>query len=128
MADSTHDPHAETRIERRDLLLWFSVLAGPFAWALTEQLSYMLTPTACWTGRHVILHLVPLSTLLIVLAGALVARGRWKRQPPEGSTERGNPEDSRVRFMALAGFWLCVSFALAILAMEIPNLVLRACD
>ena len=112
----------------RDALLWFSVLAGPLAFALTEQLSYMLTPTACWTGRHVILHLVPLSTLLIVLAGALVARGRWKRQPAEGSTEKGIPEDSRVRFMALAGFWLCVSFALAILAMEIPNLVLRACD
>lgn len=125
MADSTHDP--ETRGERRDALLWFSVLAGPFAWALTEQLSYMLTPTACWTGRHIILHLVPLTTLLIVLAGALIARSRWQREPA-GSTEKGLPEDSRVRFMAVAGFWLCVAFALAILAMEIPNLVLRACD
>jgi hypothetical protein len=127
MADSPPDPHAETRLGRRDALLWFSVLAGPFAWALTEQLSYMLTPTACWTGRHVILHLVPLTTLLIVLAGALVARSRWQREP-EGSTEKGFPEDSRVRFMAAAGFWLCVAFALAILATEVPNLVLRACD
>jgi hypothetical protein len=125
MADSTPDP--ETRAERRDGLLWFSVLAGPFAWVLTEQLSYMLTPTACWTGRQIILHLVPLTTLLIVLAGALVARGRWRREP-EGSTEKGLSEDSRVRFMATAGFWLCVAFALAILAEAVPTLVLRVCD
>jgi hypothetical protein len=111
----------------RDRALWFSVLAGPFAWALTEQLSYMLTPTACWTGSHFILYLVPLGALLIVLAGAAVARSRWRRAP-EGSTERGYPEDSRIRFMAVAGFWLCVSFAVVILAETVPNLVLRVCD
>jgi hypothetical protein len=123
MSEPIHDRQAPSR----DLGLWFSVLAGPFAWALTEQLSYMLAPTACWTGRQVILHLVPLTTLLIVLAGALVARGRWRREP-EGSTEKGPPEDSRVRFMAISGFWLCVAFALAILAESVPALVLRVCD
>jgi hypothetical protein len=126
---TTHppNPHPVLRPGRRDVLLWFSVLAGPLAWALTEQLSYMLTPTACWTGRQVILYLVPLTTLLIVLAGALIARRPVKGEP-EGSTEKGLPEDSRVRFMALAGFWLCVSFALAILAQAVPTLVLRVCD
>ena len=116
-----------TRTNRRDALLWFAVLAGPLAWALTEQLSYMLAPTACWTGRQIILYLVPLATLLIVLAGALTARGRRRREP-EGSTEKGPPEDSRARFMAVAGFWLCVGFALAILAESVPTLVLRVCD
>lgn len=116
-----------TRTNRRDALLWFTVLAGPLAWALTEQLSYMLTPTACWTGRQILLYLVPLGTLLIVLAGALIARSRWKGEP-EGSTEKGFPEDSRSRFMAIAGFWLCLGFALAILAESVPALVLRVCD
>jgi len=116
-----------TSTHRRDALLWFAVLAGPLAWALTEQLSYMLTPTACWTGQRILLALVPLGTLLIVLAGALIARSRWKREP-EGSTEKGLPEDSRTRFMALAGFWLCVAFALVILAESVPTLVLRVCD
>ena len=103
------------------------MLARPIAWALTEQLSYVLAPTACWTGSHLLLYLVPLCTLVIVLGCALFARGRWKRQP-EGSTETGDPRESRARFMAVAGFWICVGFALVILAEAVPNLVLRVCD
>jgi hypothetical protein len=126
---TTHppNPHPVLRAGRRDGLLWFAVLAGPLAWALTEQLSYMLAPTACWTGRQILLYLVPLGTLLIVLAGALIARSPEKGKP-EGSTAEGLPEDSRVRFMAAAGFWLCLAFALAILAESVPTLVLRVCD
>ncbi|HEY0513492.1 MAG TPA: hypothetical protein VGH73_16400 [Thermoanaerobaculia bacterium] len=126
MTDRTREIE-QNRPERRDVLLWFAVLAGPLSWALTEQLSYMLTPTACWSGRQVFLHLVPLCTLLIVLAGGLVARSRWK-QAPEGSTEKGDPQGSRIRFMALIAIWLCATFGLVILATEIPNLVLKACD
>jgi hypothetical protein len=117
----------ENRPARGDVLLWIPVLAGPIAWALTEQLSYMLTPTACWTGSHLLLYLVPLSTLVIVLGCAAFAHGRWKRQP-EGSTETGDPRESRARFLALSGFWLCVSFAVVILAEAVPNLILRVCD
>jgi hypothetical protein len=117
----------ENRPARGDVLLWIPVLAGPVFWALTEQLSYMLTPTACWTGSHLMLYLVPLCTLAIVLACAFFAYGRWKRQP-EGSTEKGDPRESRARFMAMAGFWLCLSFAVVILAEAVPNLILRVCD
>ena len=126
MADRSQEIK-ENRPARGDVLLWVPVLAGPIAWALTEQLSYMLTPTACWAGSHLLLYLVPLSTLVIVLGCALFAHGRWKRQP-EGSTEKGDPRESRARFMAMSGFWLCVSFAVVILAETVPNLVLRVCD
>ena len=126
MADRSREIQA-SRPERREVLLWLPVLAGPVAWILAEQLSYVLAPTACWKGQPFMLHLVPLGTLAIAAAGAAFARSRWKGEP-EGSTEKGPPEDSRVRFMALAGFWLCVSFALAILAESVPTLVLRVCD
>jgi uncharacterized membrane protein YidH (DUF202 family) len=126
MADRSNELK-ENRPERRDVLLWIPVLAGPIAWALTEQLSYMLTPTACWTGSHLLLYLVPLCMVVIVLACAALAHGRWKRQP-EGSTAAGDPRESRARFMAMAGFWLCVSFAVVILAEAVPNLILRVCD
>lgn len=122
MADSR-----ETHVERRDVLLWLAVLAGPFAWALSEQMNYMLTPTACASGRHVLLHLVSLGTLLIALAGAALGWSRFKAFP-EGSTEKGDPEASRIRFMALAAATSCVFFALVILATEVPNLVLGVCD
>jgi hypothetical protein len=126
MADRSQEIR-EHRPERHDVLLRIPGLAGPIARALTEQLSYMLTPTACWTGNHLLLYLVPLCTVVIVLACALFAHGRWKREP-EGSTETGPPRVSRARFMAMAGFWLCVSFAVVILAEAVPNLVLRVCD
>lgn len=126
MAHPTTDPR-EPDIERRDVLLWLAVLAGPFAWALQQQVSYMITPTACASGRHVFLHLVTLGALLIVGAGAALAWARWKAAP-EGSTEKGDPKGSRVRFMALSGLTACVFFALVILATEVPNWVLRVCD
>jgi hypothetical protein len=122
MADSR-----ETHVERRDVLLWLVVLAGPFAWALSEQLSYMLTPTACAQKSHFLLHLAALGTLLLALAGMAFAWSRWKRLP-EGSTEKGDPQGSRVRFMALYGMTACAFFALVILAEWIPNLVLGVCD
>jgi hypothetical protein len=115
------------RPERRDVLLWFAVLVGPLAWALTEQISYMIAPTACWSRNRFILHLVPLGALLIVAGGALIARRRWHHEP-EGSTEKGDFQNSRRRFMAVAGFWFCIAFALAILASAIPPMILRVCD
>ncbi|MFL5155078.1 MAG: hypothetical protein ACJ8C3_19715 [Microvirga sp.] len=121
------DDSRETHVERRDILLWLAVLAGPFAWALHEQVSYMLTPTACASGRHVLLHLVSLGALLIALAGAALGWSRFKAAP-QGSTEKGDPEGSRIRFMALAAATSCVFFALVILAAEVPNLVLGVCD
>jgi hypothetical protein len=121
------DDSRETHVERRDVLLWFAVLAGPFAWAMHEQVSYMLTPTACDSGRHILLHLVSLVALLIALAGAALGWSRFKAFP-EGSTEKGDPEASRIRFMALSAAVSCAFFALVILAAEVPNLVLRVCD
>ena len=126
MADHPTDPR-EPDIERRDVLLWLAVLAGPFAWALQQQVSYMTTPTACASGRHILLHLVSLAALLIVGAGAALSWTRWKAAP-EGSTEKGDPKGSRIRFMALSAVTSCVFFALVVLATEVPNLVLRVCD
>ncbi len=113
--------------ERTDVLLWFAVLAGPLAFALAELASYSLAPTACWLGHPLVLYIVPLAPLLVVLAGAALAWRRRHREPP-GSTETGDAGDSRSRFMALAGFWLCLGFALAIVAFTLPPLLLRVCD
>jgi hypothetical protein len=126
MADRSREIQ-QSRPERRDVLLWLPVLAGPVAWILAEQLSYVLAPTACWKGQPLLLHLVPLATLAIAAAGAAFARRLGRRQPEE-STETGDPKASRRRFMAVFGFWSCLGFALAILATEVPNLVLRVCD
>lgn len=118
---STHRP------EKRDVVLWMAVLAGPLAWVLAEQVSYMTAATACWLGRPLLLYLVPLGTLGIAGIGAAIGWSGWQRQP-EGSSEKGDTRDTRRRFMAIAGFWMCLGFALAIVAFAIPPLLLRVCD
>ena len=127
-AHDTHDvdPRPQ-RVERRDVLLWLAFLAGPVAWALQLQVNYSLTATACAMGGKTFLHLVSLGALLLALAGAFLA-WRWWKKLPEGSTEMGDAEESRRRFMALAGVTMCAFFALLIVAAEIPNWTLRVCD
>lgn len=120
------DPRPQ-RVERRDVLLWLAVLAGPAAWALQLQINYSLTATACAIGGKTLLHLVSLGSLLLALAGAFLA-WRWWKKLPEGSTERGDAEESRCRFMALSGVVSCAFFALVIVASEVPNWTLRVCD
>lgn len=115
------------RIERRDVLLWLAFLAGPTAWALQLLTNYSLTATACALGGKTFLHLVSLVTFLVAVAGAFLA-WVWWRKLPEGSTEFGDAEQSRARFMALAGVAICAFFALVIVAAEVPNWALRVCD
>jgi hypothetical protein len=105
------------RPEKRDVVLWMAVLAGPVAWVLAEQVSYMTAATACWLGRPLLLYLVELGTLGIAGIGASIG---WSR--------KGDARDTRRRFMAIAGFWMCLGFALAIVAFAVPPLLLRVCD
>jgi uncharacterized membrane protein YhaH (DUF805 family) len=126
MADRTNELK-ENRPERHDVLLWIPVLAGPVAWALTQQVSFMLAPTACWSRSHFLLFMPPLCTLLLLAAAAAFAHNRWKREPA-GSTEKGGLRASRSRFMAQFGFWSCVGFAVVIVANTVPNVILKVCD
>jgi hypothetical protein len=112
--------------------LWYGVLAGPFAWALDLEASYMMVQTACDSRHMLLLHLASLVTFLGCLAGLAVAWRAWTRLSGEDvstSTSRGTPTGSRQRFMAASGMVLSTGFALVIVATEIPNLLLatRGC-
>jgi hypothetical protein len=115
------------RLDRRDVLLMLAVMAGPFAWAVDELASYSLAPTACADGTKWMLYLVTLLTLLVSLGGAALANAVGRRLP-EGSTAGGGLWASRARFLARSGAVLGLGFALAILAMAVPNLVLEVCQ
>lgn len=116
-----------TAENKQDLALWTGVLAGPIAWALQFQINYSLVQTACDSGNKLALHLVTLAALLAVAGGAVAAWRIWKRLP-EGSRDQGDAHQARARFMALSGLAMSAFFAVLIVATEIPNLVLRACD
>ena len=107
--------------------LWFSILAPPLAFLLNLQLSYVLVSQACVTGRHLLLHLVPVGTLLLAVSGGVSAWYNWRRTGHAGSTEAAGVLP-RSRFMAATGLLTSGLFILVIVAQWLPNFLLHPCQ
>jgi hypothetical protein len=112
---------------RRTQLLAAGMFLAPFAWGFQLITNYSLTPTACATGREWLLHLVSLAAVLAALGGTLIA-WRTKTRLTSGSTEEGDAREAGRRFLALAGLVLSAFFVLVIVAEELPNWWLSACQ
>ena len=123
MSEATHN----IAREKGNILLWAGMLAGPIAWALQLEVSYMLVGTACSQDRKLMMHLVSLAALGLAGLGAALSLAAWRRLHA-GPMDEGDDRETRRRFMALAGLVLSLSFALVIIALEIPNWMLRPCD
>lgn len=96
--------------------LWTGVFAGPFAWAATLQFKYAIVQYACRNQANWIFWVSTLVALAITAFGALCSWRGWIDDTP------------RVRFMAIGGLFIGAVFALAIIAMAIPDFFLHACD
>ena len=108
------------------LALWFAVLAGPIAWAMNQELSYLFVPWACATGTRLMLHVVTIAALLLSLAGSVVGWQSWRKSGD--SDDAAGSAIGRSRFMALGGMTLSVMFAVVILAQGFPSFLLSPCQ
>jgi hypothetical protein len=99
------------------------ILAGPLAWAANEVISYTATAHECSTGSRSLFHALTVSGLVCCAIGLIAARSVAAIYP---RTSDGREE--RIRFMAISGMTLSVAFAVAIIAMAIPNWILSPCD
>jgi hypothetical protein len=112
---------------RRTLALAAGFFLAPFAWGLQLLINYSITSTVCANGQHWLLHIVSLATGLTALLGVLIARSVWTRLT-SGSTLEGDPRETGRRFLALAGLGQSAFFVLAIVAADLPNWWLSACQ
>ena len=103
------------------------ILAGPAAWFLDQQVSYSIVQWVCGGGPHVVLHLISLGALVMVGGGAVASWTALQRARP-GAVSDGSQPDERGRFMAILGLVSCAFFALVIIAMAVPRVVLDACQ
>ena len=103
--------------------LWFGILAGPLAFLLNLQLSYMLVQPACVTTHHLILHLVPVGALLLTVSGGVSA---WRNWQVESNKAAGVLPCGR--FMAGVGLLISVLFLAVIAAQWLPNFILTPCQ
>ena len=106
--------------------LWWGILIGPVAWVLDQGLSYSIDQHACSTGKFYELHLITAACLLLALSGFLVGL-RQLRKVPAGQDDGGTPRD-RSWFMAWLGILLSLEFALVVVAMAVPKVILSPCD
>lgn len=107
------------------LILWASWLLGPVAWALHENVSYLLAPQICGTGRMWLLHLASLLALAMAAAGGAIAWRSWMLADTQEVGAR--PAGERIRFMALVGLLFSGLSAFGILVESIPNFILDPC-
>ena len=103
------------------------MLAPPMIWALQQQLSYALTPSACEARVEWWLHAVTVLALLAVAGTTFLSWGEYQRLPSE-STDQGKTVVTRSRFLAAAGIGSGLFFLIVILATELPNWFLGACE
>ena len=113
-------------VEKRDVLQSLLVLAPPVIWALHQQLSYALTPSACEARAEWWLHALTVLALLAAAGATFLAWGEHRRLP-RTSTDKGDTLTGRRRFLAASGIGSGVFFFVVILATELPNWFLGAC-
>lgn len=119
---ASHDP-------RRVTALVLGVVAGPILFLTLLEANYALTYVACEHRQEWFLHAVTLITVALV---ALAGLNAWRARTP-GTMERETLDqeettEMRARFLAYSGMLSAAFFIVAILAFEIPMLVLHPCQ
>ena len=111
-----------------NLVLWFSILAGPAAWAMHLSVEYFLTTAQCElaAGDTGLLMFASTAALLgLALAGlysGVVARRETERVAFDRTVET-----KRRHFMATCGVLLSLLFLAGIVMATIPIILLEPC-
>ena len=128
MGSSTSRPawHEPARIAA----LWTGLLAGPLAALAVLETNYVMSYVACETRHTWFLHAAAALGVIVVSAAGYFA---WRSGPPEDTQDRSAPvtpttAEIRARWMAAGGVALSAWFIVVILALEVPVLLLRACE
>ena len=109
--------HRAEQAGKREALEVLWMLAPPTLWALQQQISYALTPSACAARAEWWLHAVTVLALLAVAGITFLAWADYRRLSAP----------SRSRFLAASGIGSGMFFLIVILATELPNWFLGAC-
>lgn len=122
------ESQAERRFQKGGgvLALWAGWLIGPIAWALHQNVSYMVVPWVCATENYLVLHVATLAALALAAVGAFIAWRNWQLAG-RGWPGPGGGTVSRSRFLAVGGMLVSGISFVGILVEAIPNFLIDAC-
>jgi hypothetical protein len=111
-----------------NLELWFSILAGPAAWAAHLSIEYFLTTAKCELSAGDVGVAVMVSTIVVfgLASAGLVVGILGLRSTPEASAHHSK-EIQRRRFMATSGMILSLLFLVGLVFATIPVIFLEPC-
>jgi len=105
---------------RRLLRQWIALLLAPVAWSAALGILFPLTEDACARGSRTAFWVVLLICVLSTLGGASLA---WR----ERAGIAGNGGADRASFLMHVALGMSAIFALVLLVMAVPVLMLGAC-
>ena len=113
--------------DRGLVLLWASMLSGPFAFAINLQVGYALVKWACSREQAFLLPLVGALSLALTALGAWLG---WSClvKVREAANEEGGRLIDRSYFMAVVAIGLNAILALWIVTTMLPQVVLSPCE
>jgi hypothetical protein len=107
----------KTEFRPRDRWLLFAFILGPMSALTCLTVAYGLVPTACAHGSKAMLHACTAVFFVLALSAAAIA---WR--------EFRSADEERARWFATVTMSLAISSAVMIVALEIPNWILRSCE
>ncbi len=114
----------KTDFRTHDKWLVFAFVLGPLAALSNVTVSYALMPESCIRGSKLILHI----SFAVFFALTLLAIGiAWRTRASFGPPTEDDLHE-RTHWLANSAMVLAIGSALVLIAMEIPNLILRSCD
>jgi hypothetical protein len=114
----------KTDFRPRDRWLTFAILLGPTAVLSHLDLSFSLISSSCERNSKMMLHVSAAVFFCIALCGALIGRHYYEHFANADDVLVGE----RTKWSSILAMVLSVGSLLIIIAMEIPNLILRSCD
>jgi hypothetical protein len=119
-----HEKPQKREFTSHDRWLTFSLILGPMSALAGMSVAYTLVPEACERDSKGLLHASIAGSLVLALVAAAIA---WRIY--NAFSETGGVDwKERMRWMASLALILALFSTLMILALEIPNWVLRSCD
>jgi len=114
-------------MKNQNLLLWISVLGGPFVWLCSFEARFAMVPWACTFQSKLALFGIAIAALVLCAGSAMLGWRVWRALGEHGPSSEGGAL-WRSNFMAIGGIVLSIGCFMILIAQTIPEVMLGACQ